>query len=154
MVADTLVRDYLTRLERAAAELPLERRSELVGDVREHIETALARSDAQDEASIRNVLERLGPAEEIVAAELVGTAVPPARDATAAASPWGPTEIIAILLLTAGAIVLPFVGPLAGLVFVWASWAWTGREKAVASVIVLALLAVPLVGVIAARAAY
>jgi len=154
LIADTLIRDYLTRLERAAADLPFERRSELVGDVREHIETAIAQTNAHDEASIRNVLERLGPAEEIVAAELVGTAVPAARDAAVQASPWGPTEIIAILLLTVGAVVLPFVGSLAGLVFVWASRAWTNREKAVASVIVLALLAVPLVGVIAARAAY
>jgi hypothetical protein len=156
MPTDSLVQDYLVRLDSVAGALPVDRRRELVGEVREHIEAALAQTGTPDEVSVRNVLERLGPAEDIVAAELGNgsqSAAWAAAPLPGAASPWGPMEIIAILLLTLGAVFLPFLGPLIGLVFVWASRAWTGREKAIASVIVLALLSLPLIAIVAARAA-
>lgn len=157
MPTDSLVQDYLVRLDSVAGSLPMDRRRELVGEVREHIEAALAQAGAPDEVSVRNVLERLGPAEDIVAAELGDGAPAPAWTASLtshAASPWGPMEIIAILLLTVGAVFLPLVGPLIGLVFVWGSRAWTRREKAIATVIVLALLSLPLIAIVAARAAF
>ena len=71
-----LVQDYLRRLEQAAAPLPRSRRAELVAEIREHIDDALLEAGAADEVAVRNVLERLGPPEEIVAA---------------AATPTGPT---------------------------------------------------------------
>ena len=42
MDAEGLVRDYLGRLEAASWPLAPPRRAELVGEVREHIETALS----------------------------------------------------------------------------------------------------------------
>ncbi len=69
MDADALVRDYLDRLETAAWRLPVDRRGELVGEVREHIATAMAEAGRSDELTVRNILERLGAPEEIVAAE-------------------------------------------------------------------------------------
>ncbi len=71
---------------------------------------------------MRNILERLGTPEEIVAAEASPTR--PDDDTSARALPRpgiGPVEILGILFLTAGAVLLPFVGPLIGLVFVWLS---------------------------------
>lgn len=70
MATDTerLVDDYLRRLDTAAAALPFPARAELVGDIRQHISAALHDVDAADEVAARNVLERLGPPEEIVAA--------------------------------------------------------------------------------------
>ena len=50
-------------------------------------------------------------------------------------SPWGPLEIMAVLLLIVGAFVIPIVGPLAGLVCAWLSPAWTRGEKWVATLL-------------------
>ncbi|HSW42154.1 MAG TPA: hypothetical protein VLM76_06565 [Patescibacteria group bacterium] len=150
MEADVLVRDYLGRLEAAAWRLAVERRAELVAEVREHIETALTELGRRDEMTVRNVLERLGPPEEIVAAEGEPAAAAPTLAAApqtgsiVARPPWGAVEVLALLLLTVGAVLLPFVGPLAGLAFVWLSARWTQRQKLVVTVIVLVLLALPL----------
>jgi uncharacterized membrane protein len=141
---EPLVRDYLGRLESAAWPLAAPRRTELIGEVREHIDAALTEAGARDEVTVRNVLERLGPPEEIVAAEADGAATPEMR--TGASSSWGATEIIAVLLLTVGAVLLPFIGPIIGLVFVWASTRWTMREKLIASAIVVGLLLLPILG--------
>jgi hypothetical protein len=153
---EALERDYLGRLEAAAWPLSPDRRAELVDEVREHIETALARAGRRDEVTVRNVLERLGPPEQIAAAEAgprkpgapVVTIAPPGRYS------WiGATEIIALLLFTVGAIVLPIVGPLIGLVFMWVSGEWTTRDKAIGTAIVLVLLALPIVLLLVATAA-
>ena len=146
MQADALIRDYLGRLQAASWPLPAGRRAELSGEVAEHIEAALAEAGRRDEVTVRNVLERLGPPEEIVAAEAGGepdhtTVVRSAAQAPAAtASPWGAVEIMAILFLTAGAVFIPIVGPVIGLVFTAGSGRWTTRQKLVASTIVLASL--------------
>lgn len=153
MDTDPLVRDYLGRLQTAAWPLSADRREELLGEVREHIESALGSSATHDEVAVRNVLERLGPPEEIVAAEVDGEPValqqapaPPASTTEVARpAPWGAVEIIAIVLLTAGAVFLPFVGPIVGLVLVWLSTRWTTREKLIASAIVVVLLILPLI---------
>lgn len=44
------------------------RRTELVAEIRGHIETGLGQEQAAGEAAVRNVLDRLGPPEEIVEA--------------------------------------------------------------------------------------
>jgi uncharacterized membrane protein len=50
-----------------AATLPPPRRSELVAEIREHIDAALQDAGTRDEVAVRNVLERLGSPEEIAA---------------------------------------------------------------------------------------
>ena len=151
MDGDVLVRDYLGRLEAAAWPLATDRRAELVGEVREHIEAALREAGRSDEVTVRNVLERLGRPEEIVAAEAEpgeapSTWVAPQQGGTVmASSAWGATEIIALVLLTVGALFLPFVGPILGLVFVWASTRWTTRQKLIGTIIVAVLLLLPIV---------
>jgi hypothetical protein len=149
MEVDEVVRDYLGRLEAAAWPLPVARRAELIGEVREHIDAAMSEAGNHDEVTARNILERLGPPEEIVAAEAesgVAAVLPiggqPAG-AVVGSSPWGAVEIIALLLLTLGAVFLPFVGPILGLVFVWASVRWTRREKLIATVIVTVIFVLP-----------
>ncbi len=151
MDGEVLVRDYLGRLEAAAWPLAVDRRAELIGEVREHIDAALREAGRRDEVTVRNVLERLGRPEEIVAAEAEpgeapSTWVAPQRGGTVmASSAWGATEIIALVLLTVGALFLPFVGPILGLVFVWASTRWTTREKLIGTIIVAVLLLLPIV---------
>jgi hypothetical protein len=150
MDGDVLVRDYLSRLEAAARPLAVDRRAELIGDVREHIDAALREAGRNDEATVRNVLERLGRPEEIVAAESEPGAAPSSWIANreggiaTTSSPWGAIEIIAVVLLTVGGLFLPFVGPILGLVFVWASTRWTTQAKLIATIIVAVLLLLPI----------
>jgi hypothetical protein len=68
MHTDPLVDDYLRRLDAAASALPAHRRDELVSQIRDHLQEALRQVPAGDKAAVRNVLERLGPPEEIAAA--------------------------------------------------------------------------------------
>lgn len=136
MQADRIVDDYLRRLEAAATHLQRSRRAELVAEIREHIEAALRQEDAVSEVAVRNVLERLGPPEEIVAA-----AEPPPSEGSFRA---GKLEIGALI-----ALVVPFVGWLVGAVLVVASRAWSGREKAFGLALLLLPLLLPLIGVLA-----
>jgi hypothetical protein len=150
-----LVRDYLGRLHAAGWGLDPARRDELVAEVGEHIDEALRTGRAagqHGEAMVRNVLERLGPPEEIVRAESEGqpydvrggspTAYTPygspgfpagGPQPYVSASPWGPIEIIAVLLLSLGSFVLPVVGPVIGVVLVWVSTRWTRPQKVIGS---------------------
>jgi hypothetical protein len=139
---EALVRDYLGRLDTAASRLGVGRRAELAGEVRDHIATALTEAGRRDELTVRNVLERLGPPEEIVAAESEPDALAPSG---VARSPWGAIEIIALLLLTVGGVLLPVIGPLLGLLFVWLSSQWTRRQKIIATAIAVVLVALPVI---------
>ena len=85
---------------------------------------------------MRNVLERLGPPEEIAAA-----ANPPAGAPARA----GKLEIAALI-----ALAVPFVGWLVGIPLVLLSQAWAGRDKAVAVLLGLLPLFVGAAGMVAA----
>lgn len=120
-----LVADYLRRLEHAAAPLPRSRRAELVAEIREHIDDALLEAGASDETVVRNVLERLGPPEEIVAA--AGVPSGPTGEA-------GKLEIAALLTLA-----VPGIGWLVGVPLMLMSRAWSGSEKLVGVLLGLGL---------------
>jgi hypothetical protein len=71
MSDDQLVADYLQRLRAVGGALPADRRDELVEEITAHI--AEARTSGPDAglgsaADVRNILERLGPPEDIVRA--------------------------------------------------------------------------------------
>jgi hypothetical protein len=117
-----LVAAYLQRLERAADSLPRSRRAELVAEIREHIDDALLEAGAADEVAVRNVLERLGPPEEIAAAA-APQGVGPVRA--------GKLEVGALI-----ALAVPFAGWLVGIPLMLLSRAWTGRDKAIAAFLV------------------
>lgn len=151
MEPEALIGDYLRRLDAAAWPLPADRKAELAGEVREHIDAALGEAGRRDEATLRNVLERLGPPEEIVAAEVSDEtqARPHATSPVASAQPGvGAIEIIAILLLTLGGFLLPLIGPVIGLAFVWLSPAWSTRVKLVVSAVVIGVLVLPILGLL------
>lgn len=150
MEADALVRDYLGRLEVAAQVLPAGRRRELRAEIGEHIDAALAEAPSRDEVAVRNVLERLGQPEDIVAAE----AGPPAIGSSSRA---GALEIGALALLAGGTLLTPIFEvaslllSVVGLVLVWVSVAWTTRQKTIATAILLGMLFLPIVLVLALR---
>jgi hypothetical protein len=154
--AEALVHDYLGRLDAAAGSLAPSRRAELTGEVRQHIEMALAEAGGRDEVTVRNILDRLGPPDEIIDAER-GAGGPSPWTAALPAAPavhsgWGGTEIAAILLLTLGAVFLPIIGPLLGLIFVWASNQWTSRQKLIGTAIVVVLAILPIILLLGVRA--
>jgi hypothetical protein len=68
VTTDPLADDYLRRLDAAASALPAHRRQELVSEIRGHLQEGLRQAPASDETAVRNLLERLGPPEEIVSA--------------------------------------------------------------------------------------
>jgi HAAS len=121
---DRLVDDYLSRLEEAAAHLQRSRRAELIAEIREHIEAALREEEAAGEVAVRNVLERLGPPEEIV------EAAEPAPEA--AQRPTGKLEVAAMVTL-----VVPFIGWLFGIAMVLISRTWSNREKTIGTALAM-----------------
>ena len=133
METDRLVDDYLRRLDAAAAHLQRSRRAELVAEIREHIETALRQEEEASEVAVRNVLERLGPPEEIV--EAAEPLAPVERKAA------GPLEIAALLLLF-----VPFIGSAVGSVLVCVSQAWSRRDKIIGVTLALLPVVLPLLG--------
>ena len=107
-------------LQAELQDLPATRRRELLDEVSEHITEARAAQEADNEAAIRTVLERLGDPADIAAGarERFGLPAKPTRQAT----PW--LEVIALILL-----VIPFLGWIVGVVLIWISRIWTTRDK-------------------------
>ena len=106
-----LVDDYLRRLDAAASTLPTHRRDELVSEIRDHIEEALRESATGDEVAVRNLLERLGPPEEIVSA---------AAESTPSGQPVAPvreTNGLAVASLLLGVLWIWWIGSVLALVF-------------------------------------
>jgi len=140
---DVVVLDYLAALWAQSEELSPEMRDELMSTVADYI--AVRRSspaDPLDDAA--EIVRRLGPPEALVAAARRG-AIPPhlrlpallppppaAPARPAARGEAGGVEYTAIGLLTVGALVLPVVSPLAGLLLVTGSPQWTPAQKAAA----------------------
>jgi HAAS domain-containing protein len=135
---DELIGRYLQELRTEAGRLGPSERHELVGSIEEHIAEALG-PDA-GEAEVRTALERLGQPAQVVE-DSYGPA-PALRDAR------GRLEWAAILLLPVGGLVIPFVGWLAGVLFLWSSSAWTTREKLAGTLIVPGGLMLPLWGLV------
>lgn len=140
---DPLVDAYLRRLDAAARDLPAGRRAELSAELEEHIEDALREAGARDEATVRNVLDRLGPPEEIAAAAGASGAPAPEAARAPAAPPTPPPaqpareagpgalEVAGMVALALNPV-MPAFGFLIAAALVIASGAWSAGEKLVA----------------------
>jgi hypothetical protein len=118
--AEALIHRYLQELEAALGDLPAGRRRELLEEVGEHIATARAALDPENEATVRTMLERLGDPADIAAEARERFGVQPRPPAPATPR----LEVVAIVLL-----VIPFLGWVVGVVLVWLSRLWTTRDK-------------------------
>jgi hypothetical protein len=124
--AHPLVERYLRDLCEALRDLPRRQRDELVAEIASHIEQTLP-PDASD-AEVLTALDRMGEPEQIAGAE---------RERLGVEQPTsGWLEWLAIPLLLLGGIVIPGVGWVIGLVFLWLSRAWTVRDKTLATLLV------------------
>ena len=131
-----LVDDYLKELDRSLAGLPPARRKEIVADIEEHIDDQLGElGGAPSEAEIRNLLDRVGEPHELAA---------DARDRFDISPPqprW--TDYAALVLLPLGGLLIPFLGWLVGVAFLWSSKVWSDRDKLLGTLIVPGGLALP-----------
>ncbi|MFJ2090698.1 HAAS signaling domain-containing protein [Streptomyces sp. NPDC087901] len=111
---ETLTREYLAAVERETSTLPAAARQELIADLGEHIEVALA----ERPGSVHEILREVGDPRVIAATalqELGGTADGPARKPGRRRSPaWLP-----LVLLVLGDV-LPYLG---GIALTWISFA-------------------------------
>ena len=122
--ASQLVDGYLRRLEVELRDLPADKRHEILEEIRGHI--AEERSGLADEsdADVMNLLDRLGDPTAL-AAEARGGAERQAGFAPA--SRFGTLEVLALVLTV-------LAWPV-GIVLLWASKAWTTREKVIGTLL-------------------
>jgi hypothetical protein len=125
---DDLVERYLDRLDAAMRGAPSETRNELLDDIREHIDAARAEARGDPEVDVREILDRLGPPEQI-AREAWPAAASPAPTA-------GPLEWAAVIFLLVGGVIFPLLGWLVGVVLLWCSKVWTPRAKAIGTLVI------------------
>jgi uncharacterized membrane protein len=101
---DRLVEDYLEAVARACADLPIDVRTELLSDLREHI---AAQRSHPTEADIRTILDRLGEPAAIAAEARVGE--PPRPRPIAVPSPRSASTNTAVAVVVAGVLFTAFV---------------------------------------------
>jgi uncharacterized membrane protein len=118
---DRIVEDYLRRLEASLKDLPRDRRQELVEEIREHIEVGRSELGSESEADLRSLLDRIGDPADIAADSTERLGIQPDR--------VGLMEVAAVVLLPIGGVVVPFLGWVVGVILLWASKAWTLRDK-------------------------
>jgi hypothetical protein len=131
--ADKLVADYLKTLDRELRGVPRGRREELRQEISEHIAEARAGLEPDDDAGVRQVLERLGDPVDIAVAERPGK---PSGGA-------GWKEIVALILLPIGGIIVPILGWIAGAVLLWVSDAWNTKDKLIGTLLFPGGLLIP-----------
>ena len=119
---DELVRDYLERLESELAQVPADRREEIVSEMRSHIAEERARGAVNTEADLHNMLERLGDPREIALAARPAGAAPERRQTAA-----GLVESLALVLT-------PIIWPV-GVILYWLSPRWNTRDKLIATLL-------------------
>ncbi len=136
---DQLIEGYLARLRAAAANLPAATRDELLNDVRTHIGEARSREAEETDASILNMLDRLGDPAEVVTETRERLSIRPQ-----------PTQRPGIVEIAA-LVLLPFLW-VAGVVLLWWSPCWKVRDKVIGTV--CSLGGYPFVGVVAIWAAH
>ncbi|MFF8807821.1 HAAS signaling domain-containing protein [Streptomyces omiyaensis] len=131
-----LVAAYLDSVARETAELPADRRAELLADLREHVEV----SEAADDDAIRAVLDGLGEPRTVAASALAEEGPRTGATTTAVLAPVGPlsgrraARLIAALPALGGLLILgsPFAGALVlaiGLALLWKTPLWDARHK-------------------------
>jgi uncharacterized membrane protein len=148
--ANPILDEYLAELERAAADLPVARRAELLADIHAHIAEACGETSGDPANALPAILARLGDPAEIAAAarsDLPPTEPPTGAEQTSRGGP-GTREALAIVLLLVSGLAfwlvplldlhlaglrvrlpLALVGWLAGLGLLCTSRHWTLRDK-------------------------
>jgi hypothetical protein len=125
--ADQLIDGYLARLRVAATDLPSGVRDELIADMRAHITEARSREAQETDATILNILDRLGEPDTVVAEAGHRPETYESNRASAGPGPYRPgvLEIAALVLLPLFWII--------GVILLWVSPAWKTKDKVIGS---------------------
>jgi hypothetical protein len=127
--ADQLIDGYLARLRVAATDLSPSVREELIEDMRAHIAEARTRESEETDATILNILDRLGEPDAVVAE--AGRR----PDAFGSSQPGGRSEPYRPGILEIAAVILvPFFWPI-GVILLWISPAWKWRDKLIGTLV-------------------
>ena len=124
---EQVIDDYLDRLHYSLRDLPTSQRETIISEIVTHIDDAFDAEPDDSEASLRNVLERVGDPDEIAAE---------ARERLDIRSPtksW--REPAALVLLLVGGF-LYFIGWIVGVVLLWSSDVWSTRQKIIGTLVV------------------
>jgi len=127
--ANQLIDGYLARIQAAAVDLPAGARSELLDDIRSHIAEARSREPEETDASILNILDRLGEPDAVVAEARQRPDTAGSGPTVSLPSPYRPG-----ILEIAALILLPFFWFI-GVIFLWVSPAWSLRDKIIGSLL-------------------
>ena len=127
--ANDLIDGYLARLRAAAADLPSSARDELIEDMRAHIAEARSREPQETDATILNILDRLGEPDTVVAEARRRPDALEAHPADARPRPYlsGVLEIAALVFLI---VMWPV-----GVILLWISPAWKVRDKVIGTLV-------------------
>lgn len=130
-----LVAAYLDAVARETAQLPAERRAELLADLREHIEA----SGAEGEQQVRAVLADLGEPRTVAASAFAEESDENRAGAVGEPARAGRPRLTVVLLATTSVafLVNGFLGALvliAGLALLWPSPLWSTRHKLIGTV--------------------
>jgi uncharacterized membrane protein len=132
--SERVMDEYLGRLERSLRDVPTARREEIISGIVDHIDEALAEEPDDNEASVRNVLDRVGDPEEIASEARERLDIRQSKPS------W--TDAAAIVLLLIGGFLF-LVGWVAGVVLLWISDVWSARQKIIGTLLVPGGLATP-----------
>jgi hypothetical protein len=125
---------YLRDLGAGLSRLPVEERNAIVADVTDHISAEVdALPHDADVHSVDLILERLG-SPSAIAAEASGTDPAPLKG-FARFRMSRTYAALTILLLALGSILVPVLGWIAGIVFLWMSDVWRLRDKVVGTLV-------------------
>ncbi|HUY74296.1 MAG TPA: hypothetical protein VMW11_07275 [Candidatus Dormibacteraeota bacterium] len=124
-LADRLVSDYLQRLDAALAGVSPDRRDEIVGEIRSHIQEQRGALPDETDADVYNLLERVGEPYALAAAARSESSAP--LEPVSARSRVGAVEILALVLT-------PLIWPV-GVILLWTSSAWNTRDKLIATLV-------------------
>jgi hypothetical protein len=127
--ADQLIEGYLARIQAAAGDLPAGARNELLDDIRSHVAEARSREPEETNASIHNILDRLGEPDAVVAEARQRPDIAGAGPTVSLPSPYRPG-----ILEIAALILLPFFWFI-GVILLWVSPAWNLRDKIIGSLL-------------------
>jgi len=116
--ASQLVDAYLRRLQIELADLPASKRHEIVDEIRSHIAAERSAMVDETDAGLMNLLDRLGDPAEIAAEARSGEE---RRRPAAGLRRFRTLEVLTLALML-------LAWPV-GVVLLWASRAWTTREK-------------------------
>jgi len=120
--ADQLIDGYLARIRAASADLPAGARNGLLDDMHSHIAEARTREPEETDATILNILDRLGEPGVVVAETRE-------RLDLQAPAPYRPG-----ILEIAAVILVPFFWPI-GVILLWISPAWKIRDKIIGTLL-------------------